>query len=368
MSDIKVLNVIDSLYAGGAEALLKNFVLSAKNNAGFQIDVCTLYSRSVFKEELISCGVNVYELRLKHKYDFSKITRLIKLIKLNSYDIVHVHLFPADLLCSIASLFLPGKVKFIFSEHNVFNRRRSLLFYKPIDKFVYSHYSKVICVSNMVKQSLNDYILETKDKSVVIKNAVPVRFVPDSQEKNYDLLFVGRLEEAKGVDILVQAVKLYRDEYHDSIKMAIVGDGSKKEILFEMVNMFGLGEDIFFLGVRKDIPELMWQSKVLVLPSRWEGLPMVILEAMANKIPVITTPVGGIPEIIENYKTGLLFNPEDAKDLSEKIRLLLSDIGLQFDIKQNAFRKVMDDYSIESYTEEVLKLYREIAFNRYGKR
>lgn len=361
MRVIKVLNVIDSLGAGGAESLLKNFSICAKRNRDFQVDLCMLYSKNIFKDELDLSGLNVYELGFRFKYDFCKITRIVRLISSNNYDVVHAHLFPADLVCAIASVFVNKRIRFIFSEHSIYNRRRSVRIYRPVDRFVYSRYTRVICVSDVVKRKLNEYIPETAEKSVVIKNAVPIKLVNESREKKYDILFVGRLEYVKGADILINAVKIYRDRKHRLLKVAIVGDGSKKKALLRMARESGLENDVIFLGVREDVAQLMWQSRVFVLPSRWEGLPIAILEAMANKTPVITAPVGGTIELIENYRTGLFFEPENAESLSEMIDLLLSDTNLQAKIKENAFRKVLDEYSIEAYTEKMLDLYKETA-------
>jgi len=91
------------------------------------------YSKNILKYDLEENNITVFDLDLKFKYDFSGIVKIVSLIKQNNYDIVHVHLFPADLFVAIASLFLPKSIKFIFSEHNVYNRRRSLKAYKPID-------------------------------------------------------------------------------------------------------------------------------------------------------------------------------------------------------------------------------------------
>jgi len=215
---IKVLNVIDSLNAGGAESLLKNFLIEAKKYSGFQIDVCTLYARNIFKEDLEKNDITTFDLGLKFKYDFSGIVKIVSLIKQNNYDIVHVHLFPADLFVAIASLFLPKSIKFIFSEHNVYNRRRSLKAYKPIDYFVYSRYDKIICVSNHVKLALNAYIQGTKNKSVVIKNAIPIDSNFIETPKIYDVLFVGRLEDAKGVDVLIKAIAILKQKFNLQLK------------------------------------------------------------------------------------------------------------------------------------------------------
>ena len=137
---IKVLQIINSLQAGGAEALLKNFTLQAKKHNEkyneFNIEVCVLYSPGIFKEEIEKAGIPVWELGLNFKYDLISVIKLISLIKRGKYNMVHVHLFPANLFVSLASLFLPKNIKFIFSEHSIYNRRRSSKIFKILDTLI----------------------------------------------------------------------------------------------------------------------------------------------------------------------------------------------------------------------------------------
>ncbi|WP_424597126.1 glycosyltransferase [Caldisericum exile] len=357
---MKILNLIDSLYAGGAESLLKNFVIEAKNYPNFKIDVCTLYSRNVYKEDLLKNGINLYDLSLPFKYDFSGIFKLVKLIRENSYDIVHVHLFPADLFGALASLFVDKKTKFIFSEHSIYNRRRNFKLYKPIDIFVYSRYKRIVCVSNLVKEELINYIPRLVSKVIVIKNAIPVDDIKEDIQKIYDVLFVGRLEKEKGVDILIKAVYEIQSKQSLNLKVALVGDGSLKSEYKKLVKYLSLEDNIKFLGIRRDVEKLMRLSKIFVLPSRYEGLPMVILEAMANRIPIIATKVGGIPEVIEDGIEGLLVEPESKDELTKKILYLLNNPSLREQLSKNAFEKVKSEYSIQSYTQRMLKLYEEV--------
>jgi len=357
---IRVLNVIDSLGAGGAESLLNRFLKEARNNSQFSVDVCTLYPGGIFEFELVHAGLVALSANCAFKYDFTGILRLIKIIRKGKYDIVHVHLFPADLFVAIVSLFLPRNIKFIFSEHNVYNRRRSIKLYKVIDRFVYSRYCRIICVSEMVKYELDKYLPEVADKSIVIKNAVEVEDFEETRDKEYDIIFVGRLERAKGVDVLLKAIQILEKNRSVALRVAIVGDGSQVGYLRRITQDLEIRSRVEFLGIRQDISQLMRNSKVFVLPSRWEGLPMVILEAMANKVPIIATSVGGIPEIISDGVTGLLVKTDDPEELAEKVRMLLDDSSLRKRLSISAFEKVKSEYSIKEYCTNVLRLYEEV--------
>ena len=355
---IKVLEIIDSLGSGGAESLLKNFILEAKKNNKFNIEVATLYSNAIFKEEIKNAGIPVWGLNLKYKYNFIGILKIVTLIKKRKYNIIHVHLFPADIFAALASLFLPKNIKWIFSEHNVFNRRRSFKIFKIIDSFTYSRYLKIICVSKQVQSTLLNWMPSIKGKTKVISNAVSVpKLLNSIFFKNYDILFVGRLTQAKGVDILLKAIRILKNKYNKNLKIAIVGDGPLKENLNNLAVKLDVNEEVKFLGVRKDIGELMLSSKIFVLPSRWEGLPIVILEAMSRGMSTIASKVGGIPEAIENGKEGILIPPEDPEILAKTMNRLLEDEEFQGKLSQAAYKKVKDKYSIKAYSINMLDFY-----------
>jgi len=152
-----------------------------------------------------------------------------------------------------------------------------------------------------------------------------------------------------------------KQKFNLQIKVAILGDGSKRVYLENLSKQLGVDDEIVFLGVQKDVQSFMASSKVFVLPSRWEGLPMVILEAMANRMPIITTPVGGIAEVIEDGASGILVEPENPEALADKIYELLSSEKLQRSISENAFKKVKEEYSIEGYTQKMLDIYKDLS-------
>jgi glycosyltransferase involved in cell wall biosynthesis len=358
IKQINVLHVINSLHAGGAEALLKNFVLQMRKNRKMQMEICVLYSNGLFKKEIKNKG---WDLGLKFKYDLRGIIKLISLIRRGKYNIVHVHLFPANFFGSLASLFLPKNIKFIFSEHNVYNRRRSFKIFKVLDSFIYSRYYKIICVSKQVQVALVEWLPNLKRKSVVISNAVPVSDLSNgSIVKKYDILFVGRLTKAKGVDILFKAIRILKEKYQMDIKTAIVGKGHLEEELKELVMELGIEREVEFLGVRRDIEKLMKSTKLFVLPSRWEGLPLTILEAMSSGAGIIATKVGSIPEVIQNGKEGILIFPEDSETLAGAIAELLQDRELRVKLSINAYKKVKEKYSIEVYTKNILGFYKSL--------
>jgi len=358
---IKILSIINSLEIGGAESFLMNFALESKRNEDIDLEICTLYPSTFLRNKIQKLNIPLWEFNLNFKYNLIGIFKIINLIKKRKYDIIHIHLFPAALFSSIASFFIPQKIKLVFTEHSVNNRRRSFAIFKLLDLFVYSRYSKIICVNRQVQLSLIRWLPKIKKKTDVIFNGVPEPKLENLQfSKKYDVIFIGRLEKVKGINFLLKAVNILKIKQNKNIKLAIVGDGSLKKQLEETAKRLKINDSIKFLGSRQDISNLMISSKILILPSIWEGLPMTILEAMYLKIPIIATSVGGIPEIIENKKDGLLIPSKNPEIIAKTIIYLLENKDLQTKLTQNAYKKVKSLYSIQNYTKNILDIYKEL--------
>lgn len=358
MGQIKVLQIIDSLQAGGAESLLANFLVQTASDPRYEMEVCTLYEKGIFSDKLESAGIKVHNLALRWKYDFIGVKKLINLVNRNNYTIIHVHLFPADLFTALAS-FVSQNPYYIFSEHSEWNRRRQYRIFRLIDKFVYSRYDAVVCGSQRVRNTLLKWVPPLKQKATVVYYGVPIPPTAESKVKDLDILFVGRLIRAKGLDVLFRALYLLR-ETGLTPSVAIVGIGDFENYLKELVDQLGIQDQITFLGTGKDINYLMQRAKVFVLPSRWEGLPIVILEAMSAQLPIITTSVGGIPEILENQRDALIVPPENPQALADAILRLLKDQEFAHQLASTARYKVEESFSIKAYVKRITGLYDRI--------
>ncbi|SHF51684.1 Glycosyltransferase involved in cell wall bisynthesis [Caldanaerobius fijiensis DSM 17918] len=354
---MKILHVIDSLNIGGAENLLVNYLLYTKKNSEIHNDLCILYdSKTFLYHKLLDRNINIFDLNLKNKYDLRVIFKLIKLINKNKYDIVHVHLFPAQYFCAIASLFTK-KVEYVFTEHSSFNRRRKYKVFKLFDNLSYLMYKKIICVSEMAKNDLVKWIPSLSNKALVIYNGIPIEKIVERQ-KIYDILLVGSLRSnVKGVDILLKSLKLIEDKI---TKVAIAGDGILKDDLIKLRNALKLDDKVDFLGNRRDIDILLEQTKIFVLPSRWEGLPISLLEAMSKAKPIIASNVGGIPELIRDGESGILVEPENELELANAIEKLLNDTEYAEYLGKNAYKDAINRFSIEVYINNLTTLYKSL--------
>ena len=180
-------------------------------------------------------------------------------------------------------------------------------------------------------------------------------------QNKFNILFVGNLIFAKGVDILLEAFALIEKEYSD-IGLVYVGDGEEAARLISRSSVLGLDKKVMFFGrvEYNSIPSIMHYSDILILPSREEGVGRVILEAMAMKLPVIASNVGGIPLVIESQKDGILFESEDVYELKNHILFLINNKDFSDNITTNAYQKFIDNYEYEVSINMFLNMYKSI--------
>lgn len=164
------------------------------------------------------------------------------------------------------------------------------------------------------------------------------------------------MAEQKGITYLLQAMPQVLVSYPD-VTLVIVGDGEIKAELQKETIRLGIEQNVHFLGTRLDIPELLRLFNIYVLPSIWEGMPLVLLEAMAAGCPVIATNVGGVSKVIKNKHNGLLVDSKNPNQLASAIKLLLSDKELRSEYSRNGINTFQEHFSAEIMTRQYEKLY-----------
>ena len=180
-------------------------------------------------------------------------------------------------------------------------------------------------------------------------------------KNTYNLLFVGNLLIAKGVDILLEAFALISEKNPD-IGLIFIGDGDQKSNLEIKTKELGLYQKVFFQG-RVDynlIPTFMYYSDVLVLPSREEGVGRVLLEAMSLELPIIASNVGGIPLVIDDTKDGLLFESGDIESLKVKTLFLINNPDFSKKMTENAYEKFLKEYEYDISMKKFIGMYQTI--------
>ena len=157
-------------------------------------------------------------------------------------------------------------------------------------------------------------------------NKFETRKILGINEKEKIIIFVGRLEPVKGIKYLIESINIL-NETENNLKLLIIGEGNEDRELKRLVKRLGLCEEIKFLGkiINEKIPEYLVASDIFVLPSLSEGFPVVLLEAMASGLPIITTKIRGLAEIIQENVNGFTVKPENPNEIAEKMDLILNN-------------------------------------------
>jgi glycosyltransferase involved in cell wall biosynthesis len=218
---------------------------------------------------------------------------------------------------------------------------------------------RVATVATSVADELGKYY--GVDDAAVVGNGVnPEEFTPvDARPDEQYLLYVGRLGRRKGIEDLIKAASQVLAEHEVHLK--IVGKGPLREKLTEMVRDHGIGDRVDFLGhvERERLVELYQRSTVHVIPSHYEGLPTVLLEAMACGRPVVATAVSGSLDVIEDGVNGVLVPARSPEALATAVDDLLGDPARRDRLGQAARETILAEYTWEAIADEYVRLYRE---------
>jgi glycosyltransferase involved in cell wall biosynthesis len=215
------------------------------------------------------------------------------------------------------------------------------------------------------------------ERIVYLPNGVHTQqFFPGmwQQERTFEqerrMLCVARLEYAKGIDVLLAAwAHLMRmpDGWRKNlrVRLYLVGDGTRRRELEAQAQALGIQQSVEFLGMRHDIASLMQQAWGFVLPSRWEGMPNALLEAMACGLPSIATRVSGSEDIIEQGINGLLVEPEQPELLAYALRLLIDDASMAGKLGWQGYETVIHYYQVQTTVQGCLAFYRYLLSGRH---
>lgn len=257
------------------------------------------------------------------------------------------------------------------SDINIYPKYDRLI--SHLTKKVISEADQIITVSNALKRVTETIAKPKKEIRVIYNGCDFKKFIFKSTSKSMVrkklgissgskvLIFIGNLTKTKGIYELTEAFVRLSNQ-NSNLHLIIIGDGPGRLLLKKRLFQVGLQKKMHLMGKRphSEIPHLLNASNIFVLPTHYEGLPNVVLEAMACSKSVVATRVGGIPEIVKNGKTGFLAKPKDVDSLVEAIDFLLSHPGEAKKIGERARKLVLENYTWEKSAEKTIKVYREV--------
>jgi glycosyltransferase involved in cell wall biosynthesis len=284
-------------------------------------------------------------------------------------DIVHINCLPFLTTLQAARIAKKCSKKTLIQVHGVVGGRGSLfglfqeIYNSTASKIALNTVDKVICLTNGDARKTVRYGCPP-NKITIIPNGVDTsEYSPIGIEENdHMLLWCGRFIQQKGLDTLITAMKIV-NEKDPKVKLIMTGDGPLLPKIYRQVQKSGLSNNVALLGrvPRKDIAVLMNRASVFVLPSLYEGMPYVLLEAMACGKPVIGTNISGINDIICNRYNGLIVPPKDSHRLSMAILELINEKQYRRKLGQNARNLMVEKYSWNAVTNLIEQAYYDIS-------
>lgn len=365
---MKVLNLLTSGSAGGIESLCRDIGVNSK----FENAFCFVFRGGAICDQMTELGLKTY--CLEHCGKKFSIKRFLKLRDIaKEYDIIVVHHGDPFLKTYHYLLKKTLKRKYVTFVHSCYEKE----YFYPDNmlKRVFAHYvfqkgldnsDLVIYVSKAGLKSYREEFDIKTNKSVVIYNGIGVNKLNEGRnwkplkKDTYNIVYVGRLERVKGVDLLLKAVDEVKEKY--PIKVSIVGDGTEKESLKKLAEQLGISDITTFYGQQKEVIPFLKMASIFVYPSICQEIfGISIVEAMAFGIPCISNAVGGIPEIIENGKSGFLCETISSENLAEKLDKVLYLIqNSDIDSIVTQAKKRAEDFSIEKTVDNLYKEYNKL--------
>ncbi len=316
----RVLHVITTVAPGGAENHLLALA-GAQVRAGHRVDVAYLRGDGARERPLAASGARPVRLGHGRRPGPGAVLRLAGLLRAGRYTVVHAHLVEGELAAVLALALAPGP-RLVITRHNddPFWRRPVV---RPIASWLAGRADRVIAISDHVRRSFAELGVPAEKLSTVYYGIEPSEGGRARAELGIPsdgplLGAVGRLVEQKGHDVLLRALAEL-----PGARLAIVGGGPAEADL--RTQAASLGERVHWLGWRPDGAACMAAFDVFVHPSRWEGLGLVLLEAMALARPIVASRVSAIPEIVVDGETGWLVPPDDHRALAGALREAIDD-------------------------------------------
>jgi glycosyltransferase involved in cell wall biosynthesis len=298
--------------------------------------------------------------------DWRVMWRMLRLCRRERVRIWHGHDYKSNALGLLLRRFWPMRLVTTVHGWGVRGERRTPLYYR-LDRLCLPHYERVLCVSpDLHRQCLAGGVPE--DRCVLVENAIDVAEFTRRRTRGEakrvlglcpDRIWVGavgRLSAEKGFDLLISAVDQLLGTGLD-VGLVIAGDGEMRRPLEALIARLGRGDRIYLVGYRPDVRDLYEALDVFALSSLSEGLPNVVLEAMALNVPVVATRIAGIPNVIDDGVNGLVVGPGSVPDLTASLHRLAVDADLRARLAHAARRTVEARYSFAARMDRIRALY-----------
>lgn len=363
---IPVLFVLPTLGTGGSERVVFNLCLNA---APQYVPIVAAFRDGALHKEMAAAGITCHVLNRRGGFDWSLILKLLHLMVKYRIRLVNSHHFVSLFYSFWAARFL--RVPLVHTEHSKWEMEALSPRWKRCFRFLLRNIQKVNAVSAAAFDHLQKVYAIGDGKAALTPNGIDVDLFKAGANassmraslglKPDDVVIgtVGNLRVEKNQALLIRAIALLK-EWALPYKAVIVGDGPCRKELEELSSSLGVTNEVIFLGTRTDAPALYPVFDIYCLSSRFEGMPLTLLEAMSALVPVIGTNVLGIAEVICHNHNGLLVPDNEVAHLAAAIAVMQTDPEMKRRTTENGYRYVRDNYLLQTSVNRYKDLFRQL--------
>ena len=361
---VNALHLINGEHFSGAERV-QDLLAMAMPNFGYDVGFACLKAKKF--PEVRNSRTPLFELEMKSKFSLSCFRDVVDLAQAHDFKVLHAHTPRTLMIAALAARKL--KCPLVYHVHSPVGRdsNRGLMnrLNSVIEKLSLRRVDKMICVSNSLRQYMADSGHPEGKLAVVANGVEPVLDLPqrDAPKGVWTIGTMALFRPRKGTEVLLHALKALKDE-DVPVRLRAVGPfetESYQEEVLALVDQLGVGDMIEWTGFQTDVNAQLNAMDIFVLPSLYgEGLPMVVLEAMANAVPVIASDVEGIPEAVRDGVDGLIFKSGDSSDLAEKLASVVGNVDRWQSMSDSSLKRQRTQLSSNSMAQGVATIYDQL--------
>jgi len=354
---MKIMQVIPYFCFGGAETMCENLCYAQKK-LGHDVVAVSLYQQHTpISQRMEASGIRIIYLDKKLGLDVSMVPKLLKIMRQEQPDVVHTHL---DVIkYTVAAAKLAGIRRCVHTVHSVAYKEAEGRVQKIINGTYFRWgWSVPVALSPEIQQTICDFYEMEPEQVPVIYNGIDLSKCRPKLcyelSAPISLVHVGRFDTPKNHEGLLYAFAQLLKKHPDT-RLYLVGDGDLRGKIEALAEELDLQRLVTFCGMQSDVHPYLQNADIFVLPSKYEGMPMTIIEAMATGLPIVATDVGGIPDMVTNGKSALLVPCEPAA-IADACRKLILDPLLREKLGRNAFCD-SEKFSAEHMAQNYCRIY-----------
>lgn len=352
---MKIVQVMPDFGLAGAETMVENL------SCGLAAEGCDVLVISFFDlhtaitERIENRGIKIKYLGKKRGFDPSIISKMRKIIKAYQPDVIHTHRYvlPYAFLASMGF-----KAKRVHTVHSAAQKEQTKVG-KNINRVLFRYFNVVpVALSKEIQRTIQEVYGLPDNRIPVVFNGIDLSrcIVKESyaRKDTFTVLHIGRFMDVKNHELLLRSFARFKGQHSDA-RLQLLGDGELKENMMQLAGQLNITDAVEFAGLQSNVYPWLHNADVFILPSKFEGMPMTLIEAMGTGLPIIASNVGGIPDMLSSQKEALLIEPKEEK-IIEALEMVYSDAKKREYWGRNALQR-SSLFSSQAMARKYLQLY-----------